>query len=166
VHILRGKSEIRGSPFAMEAMKDTPTWLGRPYRFRTKLAAGDDYSYFFTARDVEGNKAPRTLTRRGPTVDPGGDIAAPDLSNIRVSKLRSDAATVQWATDEPATAKIEFGPDVGYGKEVSSKEAKTAHSIPLTGLTGNATYHYRISATDAAGNRAVSGDYTFRTPGD
>src|SRR5439155_9261119 len=39
----------------------------------------------------------------------------------------------------------------------------TAHSVTLSGLTPSTTYHYRVLSTDAAGNPATSGDFTFTT---
>ncbi|MBC8443152.1 fibronectin type III domain-containing protein, partial [PVC group bacterium] len=163
VHILKGGKEIDGSPFAMEPMKDNPTWQGRPYRFRTELAAGGDYSYYFTAKDADGNEAPKTLTRRSPTVDPGKDVAAPDLSNIRVAKLGAHSATVEWQTDEPATSQVEIGLDTKYGRLVASQGLANVHALRIDQLEPGTTYHYRVSSTDAVGNQAQSGDYVYRT---
>jgi hypothetical protein len=39
----------------------------------------------------------------------------------------------------------------------------TNHSVTLSGLTANTTYHYRVRSKDAAGNQAASGDLTFTT---
>jgi RHS repeat-associated protein len=38
-----------------------------------------------------------------------------------------------------------------------------AHSQGLSGLTAGTVYHYRVKSRDAAGNLAVSGDFTFTT---
>ena len=40
----------------------------------------------------------------------------------------------------------------------------TSHSQVLTGLTPGTVYHYRVRATDAAGNSSMSGNFTFTTP--
>src|SRR4029079_19270876 len=39
----------------------------------------------------------------------------------------------------------------------------TSHSVGLSGLAATTTYHYRVRSQDAAGNLAVSGDFTFTT---
>lgn len=39
----------------------------------------------------------------------------------------------------------------------------TSHSVELTGLTQNTTYHYRVRSKDAAGNEAESGDREVTT---
>ena len=43
---------------------------------------------------------------------------------------------------------------------------RTFEDAMLQAVTPDAgvTYHFRVSGTDAAGNRAESGDHTFRTP--
>ena len=166
VHVLKGKAEIEGSPFSMQAMNDLPTWQGRPYRFHIRLAAGTDYSYHFTGSDAQGNEAPRTLTRRSPIVDSGQDVAPPDLSGIRVAAVAADAATIQWATDEPATSRVDFGVAAAYGRHCLAIERAREHSLVLDGLTPGTAYHFRVSGTDEAGNLAQSGDYVFRTAGD
>src|SRR6185503_14775688 len=47
---------------------------------------------------------------------------------------------------------------------VASTTPTTSHSQALTGLNAATLYHYRARAADAAGNVAVSGDFTFTTP--
>ncbi len=163
VHILKAGQEIEGSPFAMQPMSGRATWRGRPYRFRTKLAAGEDYSYYFTAKDADGNEAPKTLTRRDPTVDAGKDVAPPDLSNIRATNVAAHAATIEWQTDEAATSRVEFGVNARYGQQAESNARTKQHALRLAGLDAGVTYHYRVVSHDEAGNRAESGDYTFRT---
>jgi hypothetical protein len=39
----------------------------------------------------------------------------------------------------------------------------TSHSQGLSGLSASTTYHYRVKSRDAAGNLAISTDYTFTT---
>src|SRR5206468_7054954 len=39
----------------------------------------------------------------------------------------------------------------------------TSHSVGLSGLTASTLYHYRVKSKDAAGNLAVSADFTFTT---
>jgi hypothetical protein len=39
----------------------------------------------------------------------------------------------------------------------------TAHSVSLSGLSASTVYNYRVKSKDAAGNLAVSGNFTFTT---
>lgn len=164
VHIYKGKAEIPNSPFAMEAMNDTPTYNGRPYRFKTRLAAGEDYSYLFSARDTDGNEAPMSLRRKSPTVDAGKDIAPPGFSDIDAQPMRSGKVAVSWQTDEPASGFVEFGPEATYGSKLDGPQGRrTRHEVTLSGLRPATTYHFRVGGEDEAGNRALSGDYRFTT---
>ena len=166
VTILKGKKPIPGSPFPMEPMNDVPTYNGRPYRYKTKLPAGEDYSYYFDAKDSDGNPAPRSLTRKAPTVDAGKDVAPPNISEIQATKVGPDSAEIVWKTDEPATSSVEYGPTDAYGKiEKIAKGRRTEHRVKLTALKPAATCHYRVTGIDESGNRATSGDYSFETKG-
>jgi hypothetical protein len=163
VHITKGGKPIEGSPFSMAPMTDKPTWQGRPYQVNIPLKPGEDYAYFFTASDSDGNEAPRSLTRRSPTVDPGADIAPPDLADIRADDIRSHSVTVRWTTDEPAEARVEFGLTTAYGETRQQESVAATHAVGLDRLDAGTTYHFRVISVDVAGNRAVSGDYTFTT---
>jgi hypothetical protein len=66
-------------------------------------------------------------------------------------------ATVTWSTNEASNSRVDFGtaPD-NLSQNASDAAAVTSHSIPLSGLTPGATYHYRVRSADAAGNAAQS----------
>src|SRR4029077_3949372 len=38
-----------------------------------------------------------------------------------------------------------------------------SHVVTLSGLAASTTYHYRVKSRDAAGNLAISADFTFTT---
>lgn len=90
------------------------------------------------------------------------DIAAPIISGVTEVPSATTAA-ITWTTNEPADSRVDYGSDASYGSSVSNMSLVTSHSITLTGLSPVTTYHYRVSSTDAAGNSALSGDYTFIT---
>ena len=46
-----------------------------------------------------------------------------------------------------------------------TRSLRTGHSVALGGLTERTAYHFRVRSRDAAGNLAVSGDFTFTTSG-
>ncbi len=93
----------------------------------------------------------------------GTDMAPPVISAVIAADVAFASATISWATDELADSVVEFGVDTGYGGSVTSAELVIDHSIALTGLTSSTTYHFRVRSTDASGNEAVSGDFTFTT---
>ncbi|MEO8260799.1 MAG: DUF4082 domain-containing protein [Acidobacteriota bacterium] len=98
-------------------------------------------------------------------VDSVSDTTAPVLSGIGSSNLTSSGATIGFTTNEPSYHQVEYGPTTTYGTTTAlDTTLRTSHSQVLTGLTPGRLYHYRARATDAAGNRGTSGDFTFTTP--
>lgn len=92
------------------------------------------------------------------------DETPPVISDVTVEDVTTTTAQVTWITDEPADSQVEYGPQANLGQTTpAGGELVTSHSVTLTGLTANTTYHLRVKSTDAAGNQAVSEDYTFTT---
>ncbi len=93
------------------------------------------------------------------------DDVAPVISGVSSSGITGSGATIAFATDEKATTQVEYGTTTGYGSLTDvDKTQVTSHSVSLEGLAANTTYHYRVKTTDAAGNEAVSDDFSFTTP--
>lgn len=114
------------------------------------------HSIVAVARDASGNRA--TSTAVSVTVD----NAAPLQSSI-ASSTTDTTATISWTTDENASSKIVYGSTSSYGFATTSAAAVTAHSITVTGLTANTSYHFAVVSTDPYGNAATSTDLTFTT---
>jgi RHS repeat-associated protein len=92
------------------------------------------------------------------------DTTAPVISNVAAGGITATTATITWATDENSDSQVEYGPTTAYGQATTLNTALvTAHSQGLSGLTSETLYHYRVKSRDAAGNLAVSGDFTFTT---
>jgi hypothetical protein len=91
-------------------------------------------------------------------------VTAPLISAVLASSVGGSTAAISWTTDEPAQALVESGETTAYGYSTQlSQSLSTAHSVALGGLKPDTQYHYRIKAWDAAGNPAISEDFTFRT---
>ncbi len=92
------------------------------------------------------------------------DQVAPTLSNIQVTGIGDNSATVSWNTSEPATGKVEYGLFENYGSSTAEITTLTAsHSHSITGLMAKTLYHYRVKNKDAAGNEVTSADFIFTT---
>lgn len=128
------------------------------------IGLSSDTLYHFRVRsaDLFGNEAISTdqtfRTLAGP------DLIPPIISNIQVINITQTSAAVTWQTNELATSKVEYGltPSYELGAVISS-DLVASHSLPLSGLTPNTLYHFRVSSTDASSNEAVSSDQTFMT---
>jgi hypothetical protein len=115
------------------------------------------------ARDAAGNTAvatPISVTVSNTTAD----TTPPIISAVTAVNIQSNAATITWTTNEPATTQVEYGLTEAYGSQTINDTALvTSHNQTLSGLTPSSVYHYRVRSTDAAGNLAISPDFTFTT---
>src|SRR5690606_18332666 len=71
-------------------------------------------------------------------------------------------ATVAWNTNLPSSSIVEYGTTGALGSTAYGQNNVTAHSVLLTGLSKNTTYHYRVKSIDGDNQEAVS-DGTFTT---
>ncbi|NUO83289.1 DUF4038 domain-containing protein, partial [candidate division KSB1 bacterium] len=95
---------------------------------------------------------------------PPSDTLAPVISNVVATNITANAATITWNTNEPGDAQVEYGFTNSYGLlSVRDSSRTTAHTITLTNLMSDTTYHFRVRSQDAAGNLATSSDFTFTT---
>lgn len=92
------------------------------------------------------------------------DTTAPSIANVSAENITEVTATISWTTDEPATSQVEYGKTTAYGLTTPlDSELVTSHSVSVTGLDPDSTYHFIVKSEDLAGNEAVSGDHTFAT---
>ena len=98
---------------------------------------------------------------------PPADRTPPQISQVAANNLTMSGATIAWQTDENADAQVEYGRDTNYGSfSALDGNLATSHTIALSNLAAGTTYHYRARSKDAAGNLAISNDFTFTTARD
>jgi len=69
VHILKGGSEISGSPFIMSYVSGSYD-TGAIYTYSTTLSLGTDYTYYFEARNINDIEAIPTSSINAPDITP------------------------------------------------------------------------------------------------
>ena len=121
---------------------------------------GDQLLSFFNSSTGGGNSTVVDTTKPEITsiIDPSVDDGT----------LGPKSASINWATDELASTQVDYGTSSAYGTSKSDPETGdptyvVSHSIVLTDLQPETTYHYRVKSKDAAGNEVVSDDKTFTT---
>ncbi len=120
----------------------------------TGLTSGATYSYRVTSADAAGNATTSPATSTSPATFVAADTVAPVVSNVAVANAGS-TATVTWTTDEASSSSVAYGTSTALG-QTATGVAGTSHSVTLTGLTSGATYSYRVTSADAAGNATTS----------
>jgi hypothetical protein len=94
----------------------------------------------------------------------GNDTAPPAVGEVRAENVTRTAADIKWSTDEQANSQVEFGTTTSYGSTTALDPAlMNQHTVPLTGLTEDTVYHYRVTSADNFGNVTISGDNVFQT---
>lgn len=87
----------------------------------------------------------------------------PVITAVSVTTPSEGRAVITWTTDQQTTSTVDYGSTVAYGNTQADANISTTHAISLASLSSGATYHYRLSSTNAYGITATSGDLTFRT---
>ena len=130
----------------------------------TGLSSSSTYHYRAKSRDTASNlqtSGDSTLTT---TAGPA-DTTPPVISGVGTASLAATSVNVQWTTNEASDSQVEYGPTTAYGTSSTLNPSPvTTHVVPLSGLTPNTPYHYRVKSRDVATNLATSGDFTFTTP--
>lgn len=127
------------------------------------LSPGTTYHYRTNSRDAAGNLAHSADYTFTTPVPP--DITPPTISGVASFAVTVSAATVSWSTNEASDSQVEYGTSISYGSSTALNSSMvTWHSQGLSGLASSTTYHYRVKSRDAAGNLAVSGDFTLTPP--
>lgn len=127
----------------------------------SSLAEGGHVLYV-RAQDTSGN-ADATPAQRSFTVD----LSTGVISNIN-SAAGSTEATVVWNTSKPMDSAVEYGTTTSYGSTTNlNASLVTDHTVVVSGLAPDTTYHYRVKSKDGCGRAAPDApDKTFRTAPD
>src|SRR5438477_9821143 len=85
------------------------------------------------------------------------------VTSVAVGNLVATSAVITWQTNNTANSRVDFGSSITYDSFASDPALVTNHSITLTGLTANTTYHYQMTSVDGHAQTATSIDATFGT---
>lgn len=97
------------------------------------------------------------------------DCTPPAVSNVGATNIEPRSATITFETDEPASGTVLVSGDCGGEAEAfSGGGLRTAHSIDVSGLEDDTTYHFTIEVEDAASNATLVDNngacFSFTTP--
>ena len=126
------------------------------------LVASTTYHYAIVSTDAQGNTATssdQTFTTASiPTATP------PVISSISSGTPGQTSATITWMTDVLANSQVAYGTTSAYGATTTLDSTLVAsHSVTLTGLSTNTTFHFQIITINASSSVATSSDEMFTT---
>ena len=95
------------------------------------------------------------------------DKTPPVITNIKVSDISTDSATITWTTDKESDSGVEYGlQEDRYILQAYDKTLTTEHKIVLSGnLIPGETFHFRVKSKGSVENEAVSNNLTFKLKG-
>ncbi|MFA6097985.1 MAG: fibronectin type III domain-containing protein [Patescibacteria group bacterium] len=132
------------------------------------------YSYFIRSAGTGNTQSGNSSVLQ---IKPEGKFKfAPLMSGQPTVTPYIRSAIIEWLTlddqdqygnivSHPASSYIEYGETTGYGSEAGSPEMASEHSVTLTNLQPDTTYHYRARWEDQDSNKEYSSDFTFATKG-
>lgn len=120
------------------------------YRVRSTDAAGNASDYargVFRTRSHADDRPP--VVTQGPAVE----------------GITDATATVCWRTNEVSTSMVEYATTAAFtgALRVDDPALVDDHRVPLTGLSPNTLYYYRVRSADGDGNLPEPSRGTFRT---
>ena len=125
----------------------------------SNLSAGNTYTYLVGSTDASGNGATQS-SEAVFTTDAEVDLTAPSITSAPEIIYKNDeSATIQWTTDEDASAEITFGTsqdDLGFVRTLP--ETDQTHEVTLTNLEASTTYYYQASSEDLSSNGPTLSD--------
>ncbi|MEK6828187.1 MAG: fibronectin type III domain-containing protein, partial [Nanoarchaeota archaeon] len=90
------------------------------------------------------------------------------ISNVRVTKVSSNSATIEWSTDNISNGRVRYGQTTALGFTQRHDNFIGNHTVALfNGVDSDTEYFFAIESTDLAGTIAVDNNnnnfYTFKT---
>ncbi len=91
------------------------------------------------------------------------DSTPPVISNLKISNITANEATISWSTNEIATSEIQYGVNNTLQKTLRDTNYVTTHQFTLSNLTPKTKYRVRVKGRDVLGNLSVGRDTSFTT---
>ncbi len=127
----------------------------------TNLAEGAEYHFQLQAADERGNTAV-TGDNVFSTLTTAQLLESLEISNINATFITETTAVINWQTNAPLNSRVDYGISDAYGNVATNDVSTMSHTVNLSGLSPNSTYHYRV--TSGFGTSTVSsGDFVFST---
>ena len=91
---------------------------------------------------------------------------AAEISDVTISDITDNTATIQWHTDVNTDATINYGLDSSVGLARDPTFTSKDHTLTIQDLDPSTTYHFRVVSTDVDGNTSATAGLVFKTKGE
>jgi hypothetical protein len=126
----------------------------------SNLAAGTTYHFRVHSKDASGN----ATVSNDFTFTTARDIQAPAISKVVTTGIKATSAQITWDTDEPSSARVDYGPDsTVLVNSLADNALALTHAVTLPNLQPYTSYYFHVVAQDAAGNTSTSRKHNFKT---
>ena len=126
----------------------------------TGLAPGTTYNFASLSANSDGH----IIQSPNFTFTTASVAGIPAISKVNVSNMTANSAIVNWTTDQPSSAQVEFGTSTAYGSlSAFNASLVTSHSVTVGGLTPGTIYEAMALSANSAGQVGKSADLTFTT---
>lgn len=88
---------------------------------------------------------------------------APVIQFVPTVTVGATTANIAWPTDQVADGVVEYGLSSGYGNATTNASLLWYHTVSLSGLSPDTTYHFRVGSKGTNNLAGVSADYVFTT---
>ncbi len=88
---------------------------------------------------------------------------APVIQVAPVITVSATTAGISWPTDQNSDSVVEYGLSTSYGNATTNATLLWYHTVNLSGLAADTTYHYRVKSKNVTNQVGVSADYVFTT---
>ncbi len=90
------------------------------------------------------------------------------ISNIKVAKVTSNSASVEWNTDANSDSRVKYGKTTALGFNQKQDDFVQKHSVTVfNGINSETNYYFAVESVDANGVTSVNNNsdkfYTFKT---
>lgn len=121
-------------------------------------------TYYLAVRGYDKEGIAGDLSEEINAVVKKNDGTPPIISNVSVTHVKANSATVSWKTNEEAYIQLEYGKTKALGSFTGlTNVSSVSHSVALGGLAASTSYYFRIIAKDLSGNQALSEILSFKT---
>ncbi len=140
-----------GTTTALGASESEGTLVTGHTMVLTGLTHSTTYYYEVSSTDFSGNTALDNNGGAYHSFTTAAPPPAPTISNVQVSGIGEDAATISWQTDVASNSVVDYGTTTGLGSSASDGAMVTSHSVSLSGLSAATQHYFQVSSTNETG---------------